>query len=106
MNVVARAMAFIEVTITAKVEKVELVNQAVALQEINGAVDGDASDARVKALGALKNLGGVEVAPRCFHHLKQNAALAGEPDATGGQFLLQASRRLMIDAFAGGNAMC
>ena len=42
MNVVARAVAFVEVLVAAQVEQVELVDQAVAFQQVDGAVDRDA----------------------------------------------------------------
>ncbi len=41
-----------------------------------------------------------------FHYLQEDAALAGEADAAGTEFALQAAGGFVIDAFTGGDAMC
>ena len=70
MNVVAGAVAFVEVAIAAEMEEVEFVNEAVAFQEIYGAIDGYLSDARVQFAGAFQDFAGVQVAAGGFHYLK------------------------------------
>jgi hypothetical protein len=103
---VARAVAFVKVAVSAKVQQIELVNQAVALKQIYGAVHGDASDARIDFLGALENFAGIQVAARGLHNLQQDAALASEPDSARAELVLQASWRLVVDALTSGNTMC
>ena len=103
---IARAMTFVEVAIAAEVEQVEFVDQAVTLQQVYGAVDRHLRDARIQFAGAFKDLSGVEVAAGRFHHLQKHAALAREAYATSAEFALEASGRFVIDAFAGGDAMC
>jgi hypothetical protein len=53
---VARPVAFVEMTVAAKVQQVELVNQAVAFQQIDGAIDGDARDVGIDFLRALETV--------------------------------------------------
>ena len=47
VDVVARAMGFVEMAIAAEMQEIEFVYQAVALEEIEGAIDGDASYAGI-----------------------------------------------------------
>ena len=44
VDMVARAVALVKVTVATKVKKIEFVNQALAFQQIEGSIDGDASD--------------------------------------------------------------
>jgi hypothetical protein len=83
VDVVTRAMALVEVAVAAEVQQVELVYEALALQEIESAIDGDAGYARVEFLGPLEDFVGVEMAAGGVHYLQEDAALAGEADATG-----------------------
>ena len=55
VNVVARTMAFVVVPVAMDVEQVELVEQAVPLEHLERAVDGDAVNARIDFLRALEN---------------------------------------------------
>jgi hypothetical protein len=102
VNVVARPVAFVEVAVAAKMKQVELVDQAVALQQIDRAIDGNARDVRIDFLRALENFAGVEVASRRLHHLQEHSALAREPDSARAEFALQAPRRFVdVDSFSG-----
>ena len=47
VDVVARAMAFVEMAVAAEVQEIELVNEAMTLQEIQRAIDGYARDSRI-----------------------------------------------------------
>jgi hypothetical protein len=88
--------------VAAKVEQIELVNQSVALQQIDCAIDGDARDVGIDFLRAIENLSGVEVAARRLHHLQEDSALAGEADPARAEFALQTSRRFVdVDSFSG-----
>jgi len=57
-------------------------------------------------LGALEDLVGVEVAAGGVHHLQEDAALASETDAAGAKLAFEMAGEFVIDAFAGGDAMC
>ena len=76
VDVIARAVGFVVMLIAAEMQEVEFVDQAMALQEIEGAIDGDAMDAGIDALGALKDFVGGEVALGAVHDLEEDAALA------------------------------
>jgi hypothetical protein len=101
VDVVARAVAFVEVAIAAQVKQIELIDEAVTLQKVDRAVDGDARDFGIDLLRSLENFAGIEVAPSGFHYLEQNAPLASEANAPGAEFALQAARGFVdVDAFA------
>jgi hypothetical protein len=106
VDVVARAVAFVEMSIAAEVEKVELVNQAVAFQKIECAIHGDACDSGIHFLGTLENFARVQVAARGLHNLQQNASLARKADAARAKFALKTAGCFVIDAFAGRYTMC
>ena len=105
VDVVARAVAFVVMAVAAQVQQVEFVDQTLALQQIERAIDGDARDGWIDFLRAFQNFGGVEVAAGSFHHLQQDAALFGQANAAGAECLLQVARGFVVDAFAGGYAM-
>src|SRR5580658_9955979 len=75
-------------------------------QEIQRAIDGHAGYARIKFLGALEDFVGVEVAAGGVHDLEEDAALASQANAAGSQLAFEMAGELVIDAFAGGDAMC
>ena len=102
---VARAVAFVEVAIATQVEQIEFVNQALAFEQVERAIDGDAGDAGIEFLGTFEDFSGVEMAARCFHDLEQDAALFGEANATRSEGLLQVAGSFVVDAFARGDAM-
>ena len=77
MDVVARAVAFVVVAIAAQVQQVEFVDEALAFQQVERAIDGDAGDGRIDFLRAFQDFGGVEMAASGFHDLQQDAALFG-----------------------------
>ena len=106
VNMVARAVALIKMTVAPQVKKVELVYQSLALQQIEGSVDGDTRDSRINFLGAFENFVGVEVSPGGFHNLQKNFSLPREAYSARGQFVLKPSGGFVIDAFPARNAMC
>ena len=108
MNMVARAMAFVKMAVAAKVQQVELVDQALALEHVECAIDGDARDVanRVSARGR-------EFRPRrdggapfpSLAEMTRRWRVRRMPRVC--QLLLEMARGLVdVDAFAGGNAMC
>jgi hypothetical protein len=107
MNVVARAVAFVKMLLAVDVEKIQLINQPHFLEHIQRAVNGDAVDLRINLLRALENGARVEMPLGAVHHLKQDAALASEPDAPLRKSGLKtAGGSMRIDSLATGNALC
>ncbi len=107
VDVVAQAVAFVKVLVAAEVQQVELIDEAVALQQIEGAVDGDAMDAGIDFLGPFENGAGVQVAFGVVHDLEQDFSLAREAHTTLFESGLEAAGPLVcVNPFAGGDAMC
>jgi hypothetical protein len=107
VDMVARAVALIEVLAAAQMKQVELVDQAVAFQQIEGAVDGDSVDARVEFLRSIEDGARVEMALGVVHDLENHFPLARQAHASLGEGFLQAARTVVgVNAFAGGNPMC
>jgi hypothetical protein len=107
VDVVPKAVAFVEVLVAAEVQQVELIDEAVALEQIEGAVDGDAMDAGIDFLGPFENGAGVQVAFGVVHDLEQDFSLACKAHAALFESGLQAAGPLVcVNPFAGGDAMC
>jgi len=107
MDVIAGAVSFVVVAVAAKVEEIEFVDEALAFQEIDGAVDGNEVYFGVDFLGAIEDLIDVEMLLGGIHDLEDDAALAGEADTTVTKSVLEmALGGGGVDALAGGNAMC
>ncbi len=106
MDVVARAVSFVVVAITTEVEKIELVDESLFLEEVDGAIDGDEMDGGIDFLGAFEDLIDVEMLLGVVHDFKDDAALASEANALGAEgFLEMAGGVGGIEAFAGRDAM-
>jgi hypothetical protein len=107
VNVIARAVGFVIMLIAAKMKQIEFVDQAMALQKIESAIDGDAMDAGIDALRALEDFVGGEVALGAIHYLQKDAALAREAHTFFRQRLFEAAgTRIDVNAFSGTDAMC
>ena len=107
VDMIARAVGFVIVAIAAEVEEVEFVDEALALEKIDGAIDGDEMDFGINFLGAIEDLVDVEVLLGGVHHLENDAALAGEANALfAKRFLEMAGVFGGVEAFAGRDAMC
>ena len=107
VDVVARAVFFIEVAMSAQMEQIEFVDQTLALQQIDGSIYRNARDVRINFLRALQNFVSIQMPRRGFHYLQKDPALAGQTNAAGAQFALKSAWRLIsIDSFAGGDAAC
>ncbi len=59
VDMIARAVGFVEMAIAAEMQEIELVDEALAFQEIESAIDSYAGYARIEFLGALENFVGV-----------------------------------------------
>jgi hypothetical protein len=106
MNVVARTMTLVIVAMTAQMEKIELVNETVILEQVHRAIHRHARDIRIDLLGALEDLFGVHVARRSFEHFHEHHALTREPYAARLDLTREmASRLMLVNAFAGRRTM-
>ena len=106
MNVVARAVAFVIVAMTAQMQKIELVDEAVTLEQVHRAIDRDARDIRIDFLSALENLFRVHVARRPFEHFNEHHALTREANAARLDLAREMAGRLVfVNAFAGRRTM-
>jgi hypothetical protein len=94
VDVIARAVTFVIVTIATQVQEVELVDKAVLFEEVDGPVDGDEMHARIDFLGAREYLIDVQVLLGVIHDLKDDAALPGHAQAALTEELLQFSGSL------------
>jgi len=81
VNVVARPVAFVIVPVTVNVQQVELIQQAMALEHFERAIDGHAMHPRIHLLRALQQRIGGEVLFGLVHDVQQNAPLPREPHA-------------------------
>jgi len=106
VDVIAGAVGFVVMTVATKMEKVELVDEAVFLEEIDGAVDGDEMDFVVEFLGAFEDLVHVEMLFGGVHDLEDGAALSSEANAFVAEVFLEVVGGFGgVDAFTGRDAM-
>jgi hypothetical protein len=107
VNVIARAVAFVKMLIAAQVQQVQLIDQSVAFQQVERAVNRDAMDSRIDFYGSIEDGTGIEVTLGAIHYLENNFSLSGEADTLLGKSFLQPAGALVgVDAFAGGDSMC
>jgi len=106
VNVIAQTVAFVIVLIAANVEKVELVNEADALEHIECAVNGDAVNAGIDFLRAIEDCSGIQMLVGAIHYLHENTTLASETDFLGSERGLQAAGTFVsVDTLATGDAL-
>lgn len=72
---------FVKVLFPLHVHEVELINQAVTLEKIQGAIDGDSIDAWIESPRLTEDLRGIEMLLRGFNHAKNGSSLMGHPQA-------------------------
>jgi hypothetical protein len=78
VDVVARPMTFIKMAVAAQVEQVQLVDQPLPFEQVDGAVNRHTRDVGIDFLGTFQNFVRVQVPASRLHYLKQNPALASE----------------------------
>src|SRR5262249_24829109 len=81
VDMIARAMTFVVVLVPADVQQVELVNQTMALQQVERAIDRDAVHPRIHPPRASQDGAGVEMSLGTIHHFEQHATLARQAHA-------------------------
>lgn len=107
VNVIARAVAFVVMTMASKMEEVQFVDQPVVFEQFQGTIDGHACNLGIDLLSLLKDFGRIHMANRGFNYLNHDAALTRETNAPGAKLALKlAGRFVNVDAFACGDAMC
>src|SRR5258706_4674942 len=107
VDVVARAMAFVEMLVAAEVQEIEYVDEAVALEQVESAINRDTMYAGIDFPGAFEDGAGVEVAFGVVHYFEQDFSLAREAYAPFFERGLEAAGALVrVDAFTGGDSMC
>src|SRR5258706_6963036 len=107
VDVVARAMAFVEMLVAAEVQEIEYVDEAVALEQVESAINRDTMYAGIDFPGAFEDGASVEVAFGVVHYFEEDFSLAREAYAALFQGGLEAAGALVgVDAFAGGDSMC
>jgi hypothetical protein len=107
MDVVAWAMAFVEMAVAAEMQQIEFVDQTELLEQFERTINGDPRDFGVKFLRTFENFSRIKVPGSTFDYLKQDTALARQTNATSTKFALEATRRFVnVDAFTGRDTMC
>ena len=107
VDVIAGAVTFVKMLVAAEVQKIEFVDEAVALEQVESAINRDTMYAGIDFLGAFEDGAGVEVAFGVVHYFEQNFSLSREAYAALFQGGLKAAGALVrVDAFAGGDSMC
>jgi hypothetical protein len=105
VNVVAWAVSFVVVAVAAKMKKVKFINEALALEKIDGAVNGDQVDFGIYFLGALEDLVDIEMLFGRVHYLEDDTTLARDANASLPEGSLEMAGGLGgVDAFARRNA--
>jgi hypothetical protein len=101
VDVVPRAVAFVEVAMAAQVKQVEFIDQAVLFEKFERAVNGNPGNIRIHLLRKFEDFAGVQVLSRAFHYLQHHPTLASQANTASAQLTLQTARRLvLVNAFA------
>ena len=82
VNVVALRAALVVMLFSLEMHEVEFVHQAVALQQVERAVNRDTIDLRIDFLRAAQNPGRIEVLLGRFDHAQDGFALASHAKPT------------------------
>jgi hypothetical protein len=93
VNVITLWASFIVVLFALHMHEIKFVYQAVALEQVDGAIYGDAVDLGIDASRFPQNLAGIEMLLSGLHHAENRAALVGHPQPTRHEFSLQAAGR-------------
>jgi hypothetical protein len=79
------AARFVKMLLTRLVHEIELVHESTFLEELEGAVDGDAVELRVFFPGELEEAFGVEVLAGFVDEIEEDLALTGLAHAAAGE---------------------
>jgi hypothetical protein len=89
VNMITLWTTLIEVLFSLHMHEVKLINQTVALQQIQSAVDGHTINPRIKFAGFAQDLTGIQVLFGGFHNTKNSAALMRHAQTARHQLGLQ-----------------
>jgi hypothetical protein len=104
MDMISRAMGFVIVTIAAQVQQVQLVNQAMFFEQVDGAIDSDQVHALINFLGTLQDLVHIQMLLGVIHNLQNDAPLPRQANSLRAQRLLQAASGFCgVESFTGRN---
>jgi len=92
VEMIAVGSPLIIVLFALKMHQIKLVDQPVALEKAQRAVDGDAVNPGIEFAGLAEKLAGVQMGLGGLHDLENGASLAGHTEASRHQFGLKASR--------------
>src|SRR6267154_795307 len=87
--VIPRPVRFVVVPVAAKMQQIQLVNQALFFKKINRAVNGNEVNAGVDFLRARQNLIHVQMLLGVIHHLQDHPPLPRHADTTSRRRLLK-----------------
>ena len=106
MNVIARPVAFVVMAMTAQVEKIQFIDEAVTLEQVHRAIDRHTRDIGIDPLRAFENLFRVHVPRRPFEYFNEHHALTREADAARLDLPCEMAGWLVfVNAFAGRRTM-
>jgi hypothetical protein len=91
VDVIALRATLVKVFLALHVHEVEFVNQAMTLEQVEGAVYGHAVHFRINALRAAQDLARIEVLLGSLDYAENGASLTGHAQTAGHKFRLQAS---------------
>jgi hypothetical protein len=94
VDVIARSMRFVVVPVTAEMQQVQLVNQALLLKKVDCPVYGNEVHARIKLLRSRQDLIHVQMLLGVVHYLQDHAPLPGHADAAASHSLPELTGRL------------
>jgi hypothetical protein len=94
VDVVALRAALVIMLFSLHVHEIEFIDQAMPLEQTQGAIDGHAVNVRIEPPSVAQDLAGVEMLFGGLDHAQDGAALPGHAQAARHEFCLQASRSL------------
>ena len=81
MDVIALRTPLVEVLLALHVHKIEFVNESMPLQELEGAVNGNAIDGGIKLAGMAQDLRSIKVLLGVLDHAEDGATLPSQAKA-------------------------
>ena len=91
VQVIALRAALVKVLFSLEVHEIEFVDESVALEQFQRAIDGHAVDFGIEIASFTEQLTGIEMLLGGFDHAENDAALPGHANAAGHEFGLQAA---------------
>jgi hypothetical protein len=96
VDVIAIQLALIIMPLSVDMHQIEFVNQSVALEQFQRAVDRAAVDAGVQFLRLAQKLSRIQMFGGRLHHAQNGSALLGHADSALGEVRLKAARNFCL----------